>query len=487
MHITGLGVVLLPLGAMLFFFTPRIVYYASIFFVPFTATSLLNTSSGVPLSPGIYFGGLFILHEITIVILKMRMVSLWRMDKTVSLWLAFLATAVLSVMFPYALGDGASFISIGDPDVRWLNYSISSIKGIFPVLFGITFLFFVIRRNLTEDSLKRTVQIYMMSGVFVCMWGYFEFACSHVLHIDYPDFIFNNSILETMRGHKQIINIAGNHLTRISSVLHEPSIFAKFLMTILPVFWIGAFIKKDFLINTEHWLARSINIVLLLFVIGVLLLSMSGSAYIGLVITPIVAGGLFLLAKRLGLRCLLLLKVVAILVPILGILLWMLPISETFFYIFILDKMDSGSAMMRVGSVQDAWLFFEHSPILGAGWAMVTSNDLVVWLLANVGVIGFLFFFLAIGAVIVHSFISIRWLRAMQKFRTKDLLGLVLALTASLLSLLMVSLITGIELYLEYFYLILALTISANMIAGKQMGYSRQLKSKEIIGVNKYE
>ena len=64
MEVTWLGVLLLPIGALLLLFVPRSLYVITVFSIPFTATSLLNTASGVPVAPVHFFGLLFIVSQI---------------------------------------------------------------------------------------------------------------------------------------------------------------------------------------------------------------------------------------------------------------------------------------------------------------------------------------------------------------------------------------------------------------------------------------
>jgi len=68
MEVTWLGYVLFPLSVIIFFVAPNKLQLFAVFFIPFTATSVLNSASGVPLSPFQLFGALFILHFLMVMV-----------------------------------------------------------------------------------------------------------------------------------------------------------------------------------------------------------------------------------------------------------------------------------------------------------------------------------------------------------------------------------------------------------------------------------
>lgn len=467
MHVTELGLLLIPLGIFLFIAAPRWIYILAVFFIPFTATSLVNSRTGVPLTPGLFFGSLFILHEMMKLAIKGRMFPFWRKDKAIIPLLIFLAAALLSAFMPLAIDGGARSFITNDLTNGVLEYSVQTFKGTFQVLFGISFLFFVITKNLTIKDLIKTIRIYLFAAIFVCLWGTLEFLCKNIFHIEYPAFIFNTAILDTMQGYKQSVYIAGMPFFRIASVTHEPSIFAKFLITVVPILLVAVVLKMPLLARKGQRLALAL-------VVGVMLLSTSATAYIGLIAVLIIIGWLMIVARIWRPRHLLL-KAIILPGATLGLAFMALPIVQTMVNWLVFEKISSGSVVQRSDSIAQAWTIFEQFPLLGAGWAMVTSNDLIVYLLANVGLTGFFSFFVAVGLVLFGTLREMRRLRGMPGSQPRLLLGLVLVSTGSLASLLAVSVVTGIELYLEYFYFVLALAISANIIIRRELDCDHRL------------
>jgi len=448
MQITTLGVALIGLGVVLFFSYPRSIYVLSIFFIPFTASSLLNTSSGVPLTPGQYFGGLFIIQQILFLVARHRNLVFYGNSNEIILFHVFLVSVLLSIFVPIVFDGGSQF--------ALHSYSTSqAINGMLPVVFGIIWASFLVSKNRTIAELASTIRIYVISGVFVSLWGYLQFICNNILHIEYPWYIFNNAVLETMHGYKQVVAVDNVMMPRVSSVVHEPSMFAKYLLTVLPILVIGICRRTPILGRTFDWVALWI-------MVGILILSTSTTAYVGLFILIFVVLILLLYAKSLRIRYLF----VFLLVPgsLVVLMFTVFPVANAVFDWLVIGKISSGSGIERVNSVKEAWLIFKQVPVFGAGWALVTSNDLFVFLLANVGLIGTTSFLVFLFYVLYRAFSGIRILRKVQEKESYKLVSFALGGLCSLLTLVTLGVITGIEFYLEYFYFVLVLVISANGI-----------------------
>src|SRR6266436_5485780 len=100
MEITWLGFVLLPLGVMAFVVAPKWLYGIAVFSIPFTATSLLNSSSGYPLSPLLFFGTLFMVRQLLSSRRAGGALKVSREDRSQLLLILFLGTVVLSMIMP---------------------------------------------------------------------------------------------------------------------------------------------------------------------------------------------------------------------------------------------------------------------------------------------------------------------------------------------------------------------------------------------------
>ncbi len=99
---------------------------------------------------------------------------------------------------------------------------------------------------------------------------------------------------------------------------------------------------------------------------------------------------------------------------------------------------------------------------------MVTSNDLVVNLLANTGVIGLTAFAALLFVVFRNSLRSMRSCSLTSYERLNDLSIVIPGLITALITLLLIGLFGGLEFYLGYFYFILAMLIAANIAVRRQ-------------------
>src|SRR5437667_5240781 len=108
MEITWLGVLLFPVGAICFLVAPKWLQVITVFSVPFTATSLLNTHSSVPVSPLLFFGSLFIARQL-LSSKTGRVTKVSHGDHSQLLLVLFLGIVVLSMTMPLII-DGKLLI-----------------------------------------------------------------------------------------------------------------------------------------------------------------------------------------------------------------------------------------------------------------------------------------------------------------------------------------------------------------------------------------
>jgi len=67
---------------------------------------------------------------------------------------------------------------------------------------------------------------------------------------------------------------------------------------------------------------------------------------------------------------------------------------------FVLDKAESYSAIERISTIIDGWNLFVKYPILGVGWGIVGSHDLIIKIASNSGIIGLSLFYLFLNSLI---------------------------------------------------------------------------------------
>lgn len=449
MQITTIGYILLPLGLILSALYPRSIYILTIFFIPFTATSLLNSSSNVPLTPGQYFGGLFISLQLIFYITRGEVRFPHYVGIQISLIYLFLAAVLFSALYSAAMSQG---VYIGPHSYT----SGQVVKSTLPVLFGIVLLTFIVLKNNTIEIIERTLKVYIISGLFVTVWGYIQFICNNVLGIEYPWYIFNNAVPETMHGYKQEVEVEGIFLPRISSVFHEPSMFSKYLLTVLPLLIVSILRHSPILGYLKDRIAFCL-------IVGVLLLSTSTTAYIGLAILFIFSIVLMIDMKKTKSCYIIAYLLFTALVVV--ITYFCLPMADAVIKSLVLEKLSSGSGVERLASIKEAWGLFLTAPVLGVGWNTVTSNDLLVNLLANTGLLGALSFSCALVVILYNSKIAQLYTRKVKGIELYKLNSYGVGIFCSLLTLVTIGMITGIEFYLEYLYFILAMAISLTSIS----------------------
>jgi hypothetical protein len=296
--------------------------------------------------------------------------------------------------------------------------------------------------------------VYVYAATFVSLWGYFQFLCA-IIGVTYPAAVFNNGVLESMKGYEQVIPLVGRDIARVSSVAHEPSIFAKFLLTVFPVL-------LAFVLTRNRLLGPKADRLVLWIIIGALVVSTSSTAFVGILVASGLA--LFLCRRFNVVRKSWYLSAVAVVVVIL-VAVATIPTLQEVVLFETLSKGDSGSALERIMSITNSWSYFQRYPVLGVGWAMVTSHDLFVYLLATTGVVGLVTFFILMIYVVRRS------LRVLSGYSSLDPnqpdVPLLIGLTVALVTSVIVAVITGLEFYLGYFYFVLALTIATNKVLMK--------------------
>src|SRR5450759_2435303 len=111
MEITLPGIILIPIGLFLLFVLPKYLYYFTIFFIPFSATSLLNSASGAPLIAVHYFGTLLIVKELffTAGMPKSHEDKSPATRRSMIYMCLFAIVAIVSMVMPYII-DGKFYI-----------------------------------------------------------------------------------------------------------------------------------------------------------------------------------------------------------------------------------------------------------------------------------------------------------------------------------------------------------------------------------------
>jgi O-antigen ligase len=459
MEITWLGALLIPLGVLLLAVAPKWLQPITVFSIPFTATSLLNSSSGVPLSPLQFFGTLFVIRQLFSSRFG-RILRVKREDRSQLLLLLFMSVAVLSMIMPLII-NGKILVSssqLHDLYEEPLRLTVHNIKNPLPVIFGVILSMCLIFANNTPEKIRSTIKVYVMAGVFVGLWGYFQFLCDSVLNIQYPYYLFNNALIETMQGYGWQIEIGGDLYSRISSVTHEASIFSKYLLTVLPLVLVAVWLRRPlFSIFRDRCV--------LVMLVGILVLTTSTTAYFGMICSVFLTAFLLRHLRAIGWRWAI---YVGLISAVCFVAYRVSPVFQDFVDALLLMKYESGSALERTLSVINSWEYFRQYPILGVGWAMVTSHNLITFLLVSSGIVGLIMFMILCVYVFYRSLQTLRRINVNRVLKDRGMLVLVSGLVVSLITLVLMGILTGLEFYLGYFYFVLSMLIASNLVVLSQ-------------------
>lgn len=455
MQVTFPGFFLLPIGFLLCFFSPRFLYYLTIFFIPFSATSLVNSQSGAPLMATQYLGALLIYRTILEVALaqKVPVAAKFKDDKSFFFMALFSGVVIVTMIMPLII-DGHFLVSnmkLNKLEEIPLRLTSQNWKNPLPVIFGMLLAYIVATKSSTLKTLLTTLRVYILSVAFVSLWGLLELFCFFT-GIQFPYFIFNSSVHDSA----QLLGttIADGSLLRITSVTLEPSLLSQNLLLCVPIL-------VSALMNKTSIFTKYVDTVLLFVIVSTLLVSTSTASYLGLLLVFVT----FLIIGRLTGHFKVKKVILAgVVISVLGFLAFnFIPVVNSYISEIIFEKQDTGSTLERLLSITTAWEYFQEYPVLGLGWATVTSHDLFVCLLANSGITGLVSFLALVFCVLTHSISLMRTHHSHFRSQDRVYVALAVGLTVSFIAHLGISIFTEFTYYLSHFYLFLGMIIGANI------------------------
>ncbi len=278
MEITAIGWILIPLGILLLF-RPKWLYILAVFFSPFTATAIINRGSGdsaAGIQPYLYFGAMLVLREAFGLAYSLRFKFLHYTRRPLLIYLCFVCVCVVSVAMPFIIDGRTEVLSDGTLEASLVPVRVGSknISALISLIYGFVFTVLVVKKSMPQTHFLRTLRIYMASGIFISFWGFFQFGLG-LVNIPYPYFIFNNSASRyaQLGGAMSLLNVV-----RISSVALEPSAFALIL--------VGMFaIQLMAILSRRYIFGRRVDCFTLIVLFAALILTGSGTGYVGLVST----------------------------------------------------------------------------------------------------------------------------------------------------------------------------------------------------------
>jgi O-antigen ligase len=381
--VTPIGWILIPLGIALYFFAPARLYACMVFFLPFSATAVVNVGSGDTASgvqATIFLGALWMAKELPRFLAAKDSSSRENLHVPSSQLRWFVIIAMLSLIMPIWINgrvyvDDSEYAN-GLSNTAPLVFTARHITQLLYLIYGVLLAILVAFKNSKLPELIRSVRIFLISAIFVSLWGFMQFFCS-LLHVTYPAFIFNTSATGSALGYLEELEDVG--ITRVSSVATEPSMFAACMLIAL-VFALFAVTREQPVIS-RGWDRFAVAIIF-----GALVISTSTIAYAGLAVVSVLY--LFSLSHLRVVRRKHVIVLLA-LAGLLGLTVTLFPPAQDIFASLVVGKGESYSGIARAYSVVLAAQYFLQYPILGLGWGSVTSHDLIFKLLSNTGLLGF--------------------------------------------------------------------------------------------------
>jgi hypothetical protein len=276
-EITIIGYFLLPLGMIIGIFGSRTaLLYMAAFFAPFTATAIVNLSNPtLGIQPAYFLGILLIARFIMDSMLKPQAVTKRHGRLLLGFIIFGLAGFVSMLLIPMY---GKVLVTRPSGNIEILKLSKENLTQYMYLAYVILLVIVIGLSNLRAEVLRRLLITFLISGVFVSLWGWMQVS-SFYLGFTYPDFIFNNNVSFAQHSDQMLSFV---RLKRMNSVAPEPSMLARFLL-------IPTFVSTYCIYNPGVILKGRTALVLGIFFVLTMVATTSSTALVGLV------GGMFIL------------------------------------------------------------------------------------------------------------------------------------------------------------------------------------------------
>ena len=392
MEITPIGWLVIPLGILLFIGYPEGLYALTIFFIPFTATSILNSGSGetgAGIQPFMFFGLLLLFHDFGVALYQMKFRFPLPLRRAVLLYILFLFVCGASLAMPIVI-DGNLYVpsnGLLSATLEPLVFNLGRVKVFLGLVFGLLLTISIARRNMTPQSFFRSAKIYIVSGVFICMWGVLQ-EILYLMGTPYPYVIFNNSASLNAQGYDAVLDSIA--LRRISSVALEPSTLAITLLGMIPFLVIP-------IVSQNRLFGKYSDLLIGALLLITLVLTTSSTGILGFAAFCILLP--FSVAEFHDLRRRILLSFVVVAL-VTATIYAAVPAVRNFIQETVFNKSGSYSALERGIVVYNDYLYFKQYPILGIGWGSAPTHDTIFGILSNCGLLGLVTFAGLIGYII---------------------------------------------------------------------------------------
>lgn len=375
------GIVLLFVGAYCFFFAPRMLYLAAVFFIPFSATAVMNVGWGggqKGISAWLFMAALWMVRTGVSGRPFWRRVG-WHLTRRARIeLLALLACGFVSLLVPLILNGTArvEYFRIASDEMIPLRLDMERLTQTGYFVFGAVFTMFVAVENCNPRRLLESVRAYICSGIFVSLWAFVQLWCNLTGHY-YPAFLFNTSMGTSAQLYGE--RLGELNLARVSSVAVEPSQLGFAMSLAFVLLLVSLALRRP--VFTKRW-----DILALILVTATLAISTSTTAYLGIVLGLCLVFLVLIRAGRLAWKRAIL-GIGGVVGGAFGLL--SVPLVHDLLNLVVLNKLQTGSGMERVNSIGLGVRYFLQYPILGTSWNAVNSADLVFEVLASLGLVGF--------------------------------------------------------------------------------------------------
>jgi len=422
MTITPIGYFIIAVGLIAVMMPSRtMILYLTIFFMPFTATAVVNLQSpSFGLQPGYFLGILLMMRYTTEWVFRRGRQNLTHLQRMTLLpFVLFVLIAGLSILLiPFR-----DYVYVRRPsgDFQLLRLSMENFTQ-FAYLAYVSFLTVCIAASRLEpDEIRRAIRVLIISSIFVSLWGWAQLYMYYA-GIPYPDFIFNNSA-SFLQKYGQKIRLLG--FKRMNSVAPEPSMFARFLLmpTFLCFYYVYNKAGSVMRPKSALWLAIFFAVTLIFTSTSTALVGLFGSLLIFVLYIVSKRGRIsvktYTLKESMRTVFIVLLGFVGLPVALFSLATFALGLSSEqivqFLEILLIDKADSESGGTRLDGALQGLGLFAANPLFGVGWGSNRTFDLLTNILSTTGVVGALTFFIGNGLLAKRmAWLSRRFIRNNQ-------------------------------------------------------------------------
>ncbi|WP_214766976.1 MULTISPECIES: hypothetical protein [unclassified Exiguobacterium] len=414
----------------------------------FTATSVANVNIGsidFSIIPLHLIGGTFFLRILSVIILKKQ--EIYKKNKYITVFIvySFLSVLILAVnqhnipdfvtVRHYYSGEGF------DP----IFFSMGNVTQLFYLFFGFVIYwssYEYLKDLKSEKKYYMVLKMYIISSIIVAVIGIYELFAK----------TYNLPFMVIFRNVNGVVNYDN---LRISSVAHEPSMFAYFI-----VISIGIYIYYD-----EKNILTKYKKVLLPFIVLIGLLSTSTTFILGFISILI-----YLLFQKISIK-----KIVEkgikpiyyfylLTILCLGLVLLNIPFikEKTIGRAYETLTFSNFSGSDRIEKFMHHIDAFEYSPIFGFGFGTTRSYDGLTTILTNGGILGFLIFVI----MIIKLFIMLK----KAKSNTSSNQSWIYSLELALVSWIAMFTVSVPEIYFGYIWIIFA---SISVISSEKLNIKR--------------